>query len=207
MRTNVYIDGFNLYYGALKDDNTVRWLDLAELSRRLLSKSGTIGRIRYFTAPVKGRANNPLQRQRQDTYIRALRTVPNLEVHFGSFQVKPKMMPLWKDLPKVKMVLVAKTEEKGSDVNLATYLLLDACRKDFDSALVISNDSDLKEPIRVVRQEMGFPVGVANPDLGTPRVLVGDFHRKIRKGLLKGSQFPSTLTDPHGTITRPAEWT
>lgn len=206
MRTNIYVDGFNLYYGALKRNPDVRWLDLQALGNRLVGEH-SVGRIRYFTAPVKGRANNPQQRQRQETYLRALRTIqPDVGIHFGSFQTKAKNFPRWDQLPKIKMVTVAKTEEKGSDVNLATYLLLDAFREDFESALVISNDSDLTEPIRVVRKELGFPVGIANPDPTTPRVLFGDFHRKIRKGLLKASQFPDTLQDADGTITRPPQW-
>lgn len=206
MRTNVYIDGFNLYYGALKNDPGLRWLDVSKLSQLLLAKGFELGRIRYFTALVKGRANNPKQRQRQDIYIRALQTIPGLTPHFGSFQSKPKNMPRYDKLPKIKLVKVMKTEEKGSDVNLATYLMLDAFNQDYDSAMVISNDSDLKEPIRVVREELHRRVGIANPDLGTPRVLFGDFHRQIRKGQLLASQFPNVLTDANGTITRPPEW-
>lgn len=206
MRTNVYIDGFNLYYGALKGDPALRWLDVSKLSQLLLAKGVQLGRIRYFTALVKGRANNPQQRQRQDIYIRALQTIPDLTVHLGSFQSKPKNMPRYDKLPKIKLIKVMKTEEKGSDVNLATYLLLDAFNKDYDSAMVISNDSDLKEPIRVVREELHKPVGIANPDLGTPRVLFGDFHRQIRKGQLLASQFPNVMTDTNGTITRPPGW-
>lgn len=206
MRTNVYIDGFNLYYGALKGDPALRWLDVSKLSQLLLAKGVQLGRIRYFTALVKGRANNPQQRQRQDIYIRALQTIPDLTVHLGSFQSKPKNMPRYDKLPKIKLIKVMKTEEKGSDVNLATYLLLDAFNKDYDSAMVISNDSDLKEPIRVAREELHKPVGIANPDLGTPRVLFGDFHRQIRKGQLLASQFPNVMTDANGTITRPPGW-
>jgi len=205
MRTNVYVDGFNLYYGALKGAPDCKWLDLAKLSRLLLGLHD-LGRIRYFTARVKGRANDPQQRQRQNIYLRALGTVPELECHFGSFQAKPKEMVRYDALPKIKMVKVMKTEEKGSDVNLATHLLLDAFREDCDSALVISNDSDLTEPIRAVREELKRPVGVANPDLGTPRVLFGDFFRQIRRTHLLASQFPEMLTDSGGTITRPSKW-
>ena len=62
-----------------------------------------------------------------------------------------------------RTVEVIKTQEKGSDVNLATFLLLDAFRQESDIAVVISNDSDLKEPIRVLIEELGVPVGLVNP--------------------------------------------
>jgi hypothetical protein len=56
-----------------------------------------------------------------------------------------------------------RTEEKGTDVNLATALLCDAFRGQFEAAVVVSDDSDLAEAVRVVREELGFPVGVINP--------------------------------------------
>jgi hypothetical protein len=58
---------------------------------------------------------------------------------------------------------VAKTEEKGSDVNLATFLLLDAFQRDCDAAVMMSNDSDLKLPIEVAQRELRMRIGVVNP--------------------------------------------
>jgi hypothetical protein len=83
VKTNVYVDGFNLYYGAVKG-TPYRWLDLRALSQRILPENA-IHRVRYFTALVDPRPDDPRQRQRQETYIRALRTVPGLEVHYGTF--------------------------------------------------------------------------------------------------------------------------
>jgi hypothetical protein len=107
-----------------------------------------------------------------------------------------------------RTVEVMKTEEKGSDVNLATYLLLDAFDQAFDLALVISNDSDLVEPIRVVRQRFGLTVGVVNPQRNPSHALrqVASFYRPLRRGVLVSSQFPNQLTDATGTITKPADW-
>lgn len=208
LKTNVYVDGFNLYYGALKDrDYACKWLDIGRLSELLVGSRHTVNRIRYFTAEVKGRANNPGQGLRQQIYLRALRTIPNLEVKLGYFREDPKDLPLYDSLPKLKFRRVAVTEEKGSDVNLATYLLLDAFKDDFDSALVISNDTDLQEPISVVRAELAKPVGVVitKPEARWS-ALEADFYRRIRMGNLKASQFPDTLQDAQGTITKPSEW-
>ena len=102
-----------------------------------------------------------------------------------------------------------KTEEKGSDVNLATYLLLDAFDGDYDIATVISNDSDLAEPVRIVRQRFGLPVGIYHGAKHYPSSemgQVGTFQRSIRERLLRVCQFPATLRDANGTIAKPAAW-
>lgn len=85
---------------------------------------------------------------------------------------------------------------------------LDAFQGDYETAVVVSNDSDLKEPISVVRQTFGLQVGVLNPHKNTSHALrqVASFYRRIRTGALSVSQFPTTLADQHGTITKPASW-
>jgi hypothetical protein len=107
-----------------------------------------------------------------------------------------------------KYARVIKTEEKGSDVNLATHLLHDAHMGRFDVAVVISNDSDLLEPIRIVREQLRKRVGILNPHKNPSRALLPhiDFIKPIRAGVLKAAQFPVTLTDAHGTFTKPQAW-
>ena len=162
MKTNVYIDGFNLFYGALKD-SPHRWLNIASLAQKLAPK-GQIVRVRYFTARISSRPGHPHAPLRQQSYLRALATLPGVSLHFGHFLITQPFMPL-ANPPATgpKTVKVIKTEEKGSDVNLATYLLVDAFTGDFDQAIVVSNDSDLCEPIRIVRDDFGLPVHVVNP--------------------------------------------
>ena len=103
---------------------------------------------------------------------------------------------------------VIKTEEKGSDVNLATHLLHDAHTGKFDIAVVISNDSDLLEPIKIVRQQLRKTVGVLNPQKHPSRAILPhiDFIKQIRPGALQASQFAGTLSDQYGTFTKPATW-
>ena len=108
-----------------------------------------IDKVRYFTARVSARPHDPGQPQRQETYLRALATIADVELHFGHFLTHEISMPdavAWKT-GRYRAVRVMKTEEKGSDVNLATHLLMDAIDDLFDVADIISNDSDLKEPI------------------------------------------------------------
>ena len=207
-KINVYIDGFNLYYGCLKG-TPFKWLDVARLCSLLLPKGDQIQRIRYFTARVSARPNDPDAPTRQQIYLRALATLPNLSVSFGHFLTSKIMMPLVSPPPNgPARVLVIKTEEKGSDVNLASHLLLDTFRKNCEGAFVVSNDSDLLEPIRIARREFGLKVGLACPHKRPSRVLVQevDFVRTIRAGALKASQLPPTLTDAHGTFSKPAGW-
>ena len=162
MKTNVYIDGFNLYHRALQN-TPYKWLDLFKLSQALLPKH-EINRIRYFTALVEQRPSDPNQQRRQLTYIRALETIPNLSVFYGLFRTDPKWKPLTHPIVGVgRFVEVNVTSEKGSDVNLATYLLTDGYEGDYEQALVISNDSDLALPIKTVRDKLSLPVGVTNP--------------------------------------------
>jgi len=106
---------------------------------------------------------------------------------------------------------VLRTEEKGSDVNLATYLLVDCFDNDFDEAVIISNDSDLAFPIEKVISQFGKVAGVINPHskkgLSGKLLRVASFHiRTINKKVLATCQFPSTLTDSRGTFTKPATW-
>jgi uncharacterized LabA/DUF88 family protein len=106
-------------------------------------------------------------------------------------------------------VPVIKVEEKGSDVNLATQFLCDAFRDKFDTAVLVTGDSDLVAPLRVVKEEIGKAVGVINPQRRPCKPLRdhATFYRQsIRSGVLAASQFPPSLTDMHGTISKPAPW-
>ncbi len=212
MRTNVYIDGFNLYYGCLKH-TPYRWLDLARLCQVMLPRH-QIHRIRYFTALVRPRPDDTKQAQqqktqRQKTYLRALETIPNLTVHEGHFLQHAVSMPLV-DPPHggPRTVLVWKTDEKGSDVNLASHLLIDGVSDDYDAAVVISNDSDLVTPIHMVRSVLRCPIGVLNPHATPSRDLlqVATFFKSIEPRALRRSMFADVLQDDYGSIVKPEHW-
>lgn len=211
MKTNVYIDGFNLYYRAVRG-TPYKWLDLAALSNALIPRH-TLHRIRYFTADAQARPNDLTIPVRQQTYLRALQTIPNLTIHKGQFKQRQIERPLVFPITgRPRNVLVHHMEEKGSDVNLATFLLIDGYEDDYEQALVISNDSDLALPIAMVREKLDKPVGVVNPnrdeDEGTPMELkkAAAFMRQIRTTTLKKCQFPTTLHDSKGLIRKPAGW-
>ena len=175
-----------------------------------------INKIRYFTAHVRALQHDPQAPVRQDVYLRALKTIPNLTIHKGHFAPRPSVLPqfplAYLNPTKPPLVVqVLRTEEKGSDVNLATYLLVDCFDNDFDEAVIISNDSDLAFPIEKVISQFGKVVGVINPHsrkrLSGNLIRVASFHiRTINKKVLATCQFPTTLTDSKGTFTKPATW-
>ncbi|MFA6218692.1 MAG: NYN domain-containing protein [Erythrobacter sp.] len=209
MRTRVYVDGYNLYYACLKR-SPHKWLNIHDLAVRRLPQNN-IDKVRYFTARVSARPHDPTQPQRQETYFRALATVPEVEVHYGHFLTHEVGMPdaaAW-NAGLYQSVRVIKTEEKGSDVNLATHLLMDAFDDLFDVAVIISNDSDLAEPMRLIKQRFGKTVGIlchrSTRVSGKLRPLA-DFVRSFHSGALVASQFPNQLTDANGTFSKPQRW-
>jgi len=204
MRTIVYVDGFNLYYGALKG-TPYKWLDLHQLCRLLLPNHQIV-RIKYFTAIVSARPHDPDQPTRQQTFLRALQTRPDLEIIYGHFLAHEIFMPL-ADNP-AQHVKVIKTEEKGSDGNIAAHLVNDGHRGRYDMAVLITNDSDLLEPVKIVRDELNLPVGILNPQQRPSRVLLqhATFIKKIRRGPLQASQFPARLQDANGRFRKPTGW-
>lgn len=205
IRTNVYIDGFNFYYGATKG-TPYKWLDLSHLCQMLLPNDN-IQEIKYFTALVKGWAHDPNQPLRQATYLRALQTIPNLTVVYGHFLTHSAKMLQSGSNPR-KWINVDKTEEKGSDVNLASHLLLDAFTEKIDVAVLITNDSDLAEPVRIVRNVLNLPVGILNPHQRHSVELkrLATFIKRIRSSHLEQSQFPENMEDSKGKFYKPPQW-
>jgi uncharacterized LabA/DUF88 family protein len=207
MKTIVYVDAFNLYYGALKG-TPYKWLDLSKLCQLLLPQH-QLEHIHYFTALILPRPHDPQQPQRQQLYLRALQTIPNLSITYGHFLSQEVMMKVVNPLPgQAPYVNVIKTEEKGSDVNIAAQLLKDAFTNQFDTAVLISNDSDLVLPLKIARQDLAKKVGILNPYNRPSRTLLAqaDFIRQIRSGVLNLSQFPATLTDGRGRFGKPSGW-
>ncbi|MCY4449300.1 MAG: NYN domain-containing protein [Chloroflexi bacterium] len=209
MITNVYIDGFNLYYRALKD-TPFRWLDLLKLAETLFTQD-SITKVCYFTARLDVRPGNPGQAQRQLIYLRALATLPGLDVYYGVFRSGVKRRPLAEPVTGLPShVLVRDSEEKGSDVNLATRLLVDGFNGEYEQAVVVSNDADFSGAMRYVRDDLGLRVTLVNPDPRnpSPKQLAGaaTYVKRLWKSHLRRSLLPNTLRDEVGVITKPVDW-
>jgi hypothetical protein len=239
----VYVDGYNLYYGARamcgRSTPGWRWLDLRALSRRLIAEhsewaEAEVTQVTHCTARISGR-DNPSGVQEQDAYLRALRGAGSAtHVAFGNYVARVASAPLatrddkgrpvltrpaWPVMVKdgagaavtdaVFMVSVARREEKGTDVNVASHLLIDVLTGDVDAAVVISNDSDLAYPVSVARTRV--PVGTVNPTTnyragrlaGVPDSGAGNhWWCQILAEDLYRSQLPAQV----GRIVKPAPW-
>jgi uncharacterized LabA/DUF88 family protein len=207
LKTYVYFDAFNLYYGAVRG-TPYKWLDLQALCRVMIPRN-PVACIKYFTARVQPRVDDPDQPTRQQVYLRALQTIPNLRIIFGHYLSHVVWMPLASPLSGQKpFVQVVKTEEKGSDVNLATHLLTDAFDGVFDCAVVVSGDSDLTAPIRVVLDRFHKTVGVLNPQKKPCKALqsTARFYKHIHESALQVSQFAPVLRDKTGQFHKPPSW-
>lgn len=212
MRTYIYIDGFNFYYRAVKN-TPYKWLDFKQLFSYLLKPENEILSIKYFTARVTGKLDPDLP-IRQETFLRALeKHIPEISVYYGEFLshnvIKPLAFPIDKNCfgKPVKFANIIKTEEKGSDVNLALHLLNDAWLDLYDCAVVVSNDSDLAESLRLIKTQHKKIIGLVTPNTTHPsRELMqyADFNKRIRKGVLAASQLPDPI--PGTTIRKPKAW-
>jgi uncharacterized LabA/DUF88 family protein len=138
-----YIDGFNLYYG-LKSQNWRRylWLDVQALSRNLLKPDQTLVRTKYFTARI---SQPPDKVKRQNTYIEATQTLHDVSIHYGHYLTSPRSCRNCGFTFNV-------AQEKMTDVNIAVELMEDALKDAFDTAVLISADSDLIAPLAAVRR-------------------------------------------------------
>ncbi len=208
MRCRVYIDGFNLYFGALKS-TSYKWVNPYKLCELLLPPSYDIQYVKYFTAKVSGTPRDPTKPTRQQMLFRALATLPRFKIILGSFQSHKVLRPLAVPVPGLPaMVVVEDTKEKGSDVNLAAHLIADGYRNLYDVAVLVTNDSDLITPIRMVREDLHKMVGVLNPQKKQSVEIqrYADYCLPITPASLQSSQFPNNMTDKTGDFHKPISW-
>lgn len=210
MRTFVYVDGFNLYYGAVKG-TPYKWLDLKALFSSVLGPTYSILSIKYYTAKVTARPGNPDAPTNQMVYLNALRKhIPEIYIKEGYFLSKTVNMPLAKPSLLRKFADVIKTEEKGSDVNLALHLLNDAWRDQYDCAVIVSNDSDLAESLRLVRKQHRKRIVLlvpGDPTVRPPSIQLkryADHVISIPLPAIISSQLPNPI--PGSTIHKPPKW-
>lgn len=205
-----YIDGLNLYYGALRNRPALKWVNPHRLLERLLPGLN-VERIRYFSTLAIPLLGDPERQRRQAVYFRALRTIPSLTIHEGRMAIRTKTGIV---LPKSSPPQVATLEvfeEKRTDVNIASHLLLDAFEGRYDTAVIVSNDSDLTTPIEMVVNRLGKRVITVNPYRASRQSseLCRAASRAIpaiNASVLRASQFPNTLTDTRGRFSRPRLW-
>lgn len=210
---NVYVDGFNLYKSLLQGAPELKWLDLRKFVALAISNY-EIGTVHYFTASVKMRADpsDPRRPDRQDAYLRAIQHHGGVTVHRSQFSIQKGHARLVNPDERhepIEWVPVWKVQEKGSDVNLAVNLLLDAQSRRADAYWVVSGDSDMLPAIEAAVDTFGARVGVllARPAGRALRAL----HEQgkvslldIKRKHLLDAQLPDKLRN--GRIVRPSEY-
>jgi uncharacterized LabA/DUF88 family protein len=165
---------------------------------------------------VKNSPSNPSKAVRQQTYLRALADGPNFNVHLGHFETRSKKGILitpfncHRPQPCISgIVEISSREEKGTDVNIAAFLLKDAFLGDLEKAVVISNDSGLASAIHVVRVDAGLDIHVLSPGAGIHRDLrsAASSASLLNKLLIPQCQLPDPFTLSTGTVLRkPRAW-
>ncbi len=209
MITNLYIDGFNPYYRAVRGTR-FKWLDLRKLAEALFPQD-TIHQVCCFTAPLNARPDDPSQPRRQLVYLRALATLPGFMAYYGTFRSGTKRRPLAEPVPGLLThVQIRDSEEKGSDVNLATRILVDGFSGEYEQGVIVSNDADFAGAMRYVKDDLGLRVTLVNPDRRntSPRELAtaATYVKRLWKSHLRRSQLPDTLRDKVGVIVKPITW-
>ena len=213
LRVIAYVDGFNLYFG-LKDSKYKRfyWLNLQDMVLKLLRKYQKLVLTKYFTArisgPEKGDSSRlardlEAKRCRQGTFLEALETLDEFVIFYGHY-LREKLNchecgHIWND-----------HEEKMTDVNIATEMLSDAFENKFDTALLISADSDLVPTVNAIKRLFPekqiityFPPGRFSAQLKN----VADQQFTIGRRTLAKSQFPDQVVKADGyVLKRPEQW-
>ena len=206
-RTIVYVDGFNFYYGEVRN-TPFKWLDPIALFGKVLGPQNVLLKVKYFTARVQPTPYDPNANVRQDAYLRALQAYcPSVELHYGHFL----RHQIWAENanPPPRKVSIWKNEEKGSDVNLALHVLNDAWQNVYDCAVIVSNDSDLAQSLEMVKTQHRKVIGLITP--GAPQRKTSwelrkhaDFVKPVRTWMLQSSLLPDPI--PGTTIHKPVTW-
>ncbi len=199
-RVTVYIDGFNLYFGLIQAGfERFKWLDLTKLVNNLLKPNQELVEIKYFTSHV---SNNPEKVKRQNTFIEALESV-GVKIFYGKYQSIPIEC---KRCGNIRMSF----NEKMTDVNIATQMLIDGFDDKYDMAMLISGDSDLVPPIKVIHKKYSnkrvfviFPPKRYNNSIS----LVAKGSMVLGRKKIADSQFPEEVKKKDGfVLKKPVEW-
>lgn len=227
MRTNFYIDGYNLYYGLLKHTE-YKWLDIYKLFEHILkvqSPESSVNKIKYFTADIKSKvaSHGQIAQQAQNNYNRALELLypDHIEIIKGYYSLDYANLPKYQKPPdKSQRAEVWRLEEKQTDVNIALNMYRDIMRGDCEQVILVSNDTDLEPALKVIRQDKGdsVQVGIIIP---IKKQVPGKSHRPENQRLsqyadwtrhhiiddeLIASQLPEKIPTNKKPIFKPNYW-
>ena len=215
MKTNVYIDAGNLYYGLLRDNRSAKWLDPLALTRALIRSDHVIGVVKFYTARVRTYPYDAEAVERQRIYLRALSEIKGLKIVEGYYNKNKVWMPAVSSACRTcketadGRVHIVRLEEKRTDVNIATDMLYDAFTDSIDAVALISGDSDFIAPLDLIRKKFGKQVLVFDPHQRFSDICYhASYYAHIPRDLPAKCQLPEVIpVGTHGrTIHRPAAW-
>ncbi len=195
-----YIDGFNLYFGMKQSSNDTLWLNIQQLVKSLLKPNQTLIYTYYFTSRVR---NSPQKEYRQKVYIEALETLKDFKIVYGHFQSQTEIC-------RKCGHTYPYANEKMTDVNIAVSMMEDAFHDKYDTAFLITGDSDLVPPINSIhilfpakRVFVAFPPNRFN--VSVKNVAKGSL--MIGRKKLKDAQFPDSVNKSDGyVLNKPIIW-
>lgn len=233
LRTSVFIDGYNLYYGRLRG-TPYKWLDVFNLCENLLaqrSQNETLTQLQLFTAHASATfaSHGQASVDAQSAYHRALqaRYGQRLEVIYGAhvWNRHGTPMPVFEAgqaYSREKRTLVWKIEEKLTDVNLALAMYRACSKGQCDRVLLVSNDRDAAPALQAIAEDFphimrGLMLPVRPPILhaasstrrqsGTLEALCNWSIRSISDEMLQTAQMPAVVpVAGKKAIAKPAHW-
>lgn len=200
-RVIIYIDGYNLYFGLReKGWKNYYWLNIQKLSENILTKEQELIEVKYFTSRI---SFPPDKVKRQGTFIEAIETLPKVKIYYGNYQSNKSVCTKCGNISMIP-------SEKMTDVNIAVELLSDAYENKFDTAILVSADSDLIAPIKTIhrlfkekRIVVAFPP--ARHSFALKEIASASF--TIGRKKLADSLFPDEVKKSDGYILkRPTRW-
>lgn len=199
-RVIAYIDGFNLYYG-LKTSNWKKyyWLNCYSLVEKFLKKNHELVKVKYFTAMITHPKD---KKERHKIYIQALVTIPNVEIIKGKYKYDTHPCKCGQEVKVIK--------EKMTDTNIAVNMLRDAYQDNYDTALLVSGDSDLTPIVKAVKDiSKNKQVFVVFPPNRTSFDLKenADSSANMWESSLKKSLLPNIIKKEDGySLQKPRTW-
>lgn len=200
-RVAFFIDGFNLYHALQETPDYARykWLNLAALAKCYVQKRQQVAKIFYFSAYATW---DPQKMSRHQAFVRALQWA-GVDIVLGAFKFKERRC-------RICRKVYPTYEEKETDVNIAIKLFQAAILDEYDTAIIVSGDSDLVPAVKAVKatfpaKKVGviIPIGRSAEDLKK----TCDFRFKMKEKHLASCQFPDTIDlDGGHALSRPASW-
>ncbi len=222
MKTIVYIDGFNLYYGRLKH-TPYKWLNLYELFQKQLLPSLVPGfdliKVKFFTAPIKAKfsRHGHVALHSQQKYHKALKTLfgEQIEIIEGSYSAREaNLIQHCEKLDLNKTHRVWRLEEKKTDVNIALQMYRDVVKEQCEQVILCTNDTDLEPALSLIKSD--FPhisIGLVIPSPPEKRKAQTELSKlakwtrhHISDNELANVQMPAVIPTTKKAVFKPDYW-